>query len=122
MIAGAAGLTIMIVAERAQSSRALRLPDRLRNMDRLTPEQRSRLMPQIRGTNTAPELAVRRALHRLGFRYRLHARSLPGSPDLVFPKLGKIVFVHGCFWHGHDCKQGRSISKSNVEFWTEKIR
>lgn len=91
-------------------------------MDRLTPDQRSQLMAKIKGKDTTPELAVRSALHQLGYRYRLHAKDLPGSPDLVFPKLGKILFVHGCFWHGHDCKWGRSVPKSNVEFWVEKIR
>nr|WP_233102106.1 very short patch repair endonuclease [Variovorax sp. IB41] len=78
-------------------------------------------MSRIKSKNTLPELTVRRTLHQLGYRYRLHAKGLPGSPDLVFSGMGKIIFVHGCFWHGHSCKQGRAASKSNVQFWTEKI-
>jgi DNA mismatch endonuclease, patch repair protein len=91
-------------------------------MDRLTVEQRSRLMGRIKSRNTKPELAVRSSLHRLGYRYRLHAKNLPGSPDLVFPSSKKIIFVHGCFWHGHACAHGQSIPKSNTAFWVDKIQ
>lgn len=77
-------------------------------------------MSRIGPKNTAPELAVRRRLHALGYRYRLHARTLPGRPDLAFPALRKILFVHGCFWHGHDCPHGRRRPKSNVQFWETK--
>jgi DNA mismatch endonuclease (patch repair protein) len=77
-------------------------------------------MASVRSKNTAPELMVRRHLHRLGFRFRLHRRDLPGSPDLVFPKLMKVVFVHGCYWHGHACRWGK-LPKSNQEYWRGKI-
>lgn len=91
-------------------------------MDRITPEQRSRLMARIKSRNTKPEMIVRSTLHRLGYRYRLHVKSLPGSPDIVFPKRKKIIQVNGCFWHGHTCSHGQKIPKSNVEFWVNKIQ
>ena len=91
-------------------------------MDRLTIQHRSWLMSQIRSRNTKPELAVRRALHALGYRYHLDVSALPGKPDLVFPSRKKIIFVHGCYWHAHTCRFGRSQSKSNVDFWVEKLR
>jgi DNA mismatch endonuclease (patch repair protein) len=90
-------------------------------VDTLTPEQRSALMAKIRGRDTLPERLVRSALHALGYRYSLHCRGLPGKPDLVFPRLNKVLFVHGCYWHGHNCKYGRRQSKSNVGYWAEKI-
>lgn len=77
-------------------------------------------MSQIKGRNTKPEMVVRSMVHRLGYRYRLHDRKLPGRPDLVFPRLRKIVFVHGCFWHMHDCPFGRVVPKTNYEFWQNK--
>jgi len=77
-------------------------------------------MARIRGKDTKPELMLRRALHGLGLRYRLHDRRLPGSPDLVFPGRRAVVFVHGCFWHAHDCPRGVAPG-SNVAFWTAKI-
>lgn len=81
---------------------------------------RSRMMSGIRGKNTKPELIVRRYLHRHGFRYRLHDRKLPGHPDIVLPKYQTVVFVHGCFWHQHDCV--RFVwPKTRREFWAEKI-
>lgn len=90
-------------------------------VDRLTPEARSRLMAAVGGKDTAPELAVRRMLHAMGLRFRLHRRDLPGSPDIVLPRHGKAIFVHGCFWHGHEgCRFGRP-SKSRVEYWGPKI-
>lgn len=89
-------------------------------MDRLTPERRSALMRNVKGKNTTPELAVRRMLHRLGFRFRLHRKDLPGKPDIVLPSRRKIVLVHGCYWHGHDCRYGR-LPKSRLEFWGPKI-
>src|SRR5215472_783066 len=85
-----------------------------------TPAQRSFNMSRIRGKDTSPELIVRSLVHRLGFRFRLHVRTLPGSPDLVFPRLGKVIFVHGCFWHTHSCKYGRVVPRSNGEFWRKK--
>lgn len=90
-------------------------------VDRLTPEARSRLMAAVGGKDTAPELAVRRMLHAMGYRFRLHRRDLPGTPDIVLPRHGKAIFVHGCFWHGHEgCRLGRP-SKSRVEYWGPKI-
>ncbi|WP_429407693.1 very short patch repair endonuclease [Paraburkholderia sp. MM5482-R1] len=89
-------------------------------MDRLTTEQRSRLMARIRGKDTKPEWIVRRLVHGMGYRYVLHDRRLPGTPDLVFPSRQKIIFIHGCFWHGHDCARGFK-PKTNTAFWTTKI-
>lgn len=89
-------------------------------VDNLSPEERSRLMARVRGKDTKPELVVRRLAHRLGYRFRLHRRDLPGSPDLVFPGRKKVIFVHGCYWHRHDCKKA-TTPKSNVEFWKKKF-
>lgn len=80
------------------------------------------MMARIRGRNTKPEMFVRRAAHRLGYRFRLHRRDLPGSPDLVFPGRKKIVFVHGCFWHSHEGCRFAYKPKTNVEFWETKLR
>ncbi len=88
--------------------------------DPLSPEERSRVMSRIRGRNTRPELYVRRAVWSNGFRYRLHLASLPGTPDLVFPRYGLAVFVHGCFWHQHGCSKSKRPS-SNREFWDRKL-
>lgn len=91
-------------------------------VDRMTPEARSRLMAAVGSENTAPELAVRRMLHSMGFRFRLHRRDLPGTPDIVLPKFRKAIFVHGCFWHGHEgCRLGRP-PKSRIEYWGPKIK
>lgn len=81
---------------------------------------RSRMMSGIRGVDTKPEWVVRSGLHRLGLRYRLHDRRMPGRPDLVFPKHGVALFVHGCFWHGHDCRYFKWPS-TRPEFWRRKI-
>lgn len=89
--------------------------------DSLTPEQRSERMSRIRSSNTKPELILRRGLHRLGLRFRLHYAGLPGKPDLVFPKFRTVVFVHGCFWHRHAGCSVASVPKSNTEFWMEKF-
>ena len=78
-------------------------------------------MSRIRGKDTRPELSVRRSAHRLGFRFRLHRRDLPGSPDLVFPRLHKIVFVHGCFWHRHPGCRHAYTPRSNLPFWRAKF-
>ena len=88
--------------------------------DRLSPEQRSALMSRVRSTNTRPEIEVRSFLHRAGFRFRLHDNNLPGKPDIVLKRHKTAIFVHGCFWHGHDCKKGRP-PKSNEQFWRDKI-
>jgi DNA mismatch endonuclease (patch repair protein) len=81
---------------------------------------RSEVMARVRSKDTTPELAVRRAVHAAGFRFRLHRRTLPGSPDLVFSSRSIAVFVNGCFWHGHSCEDGKRPS-SNVEYWNRKI-
>jgi DNA mismatch endonuclease (patch repair protein) len=81
---------------------------------------RSRMMSGIRSTNTKPEMILRKGLHRLGFRFRLHDRRLPGSPDIVLPKYGAVIFAHGCFWHGHDCHLFK-LPSTRTEFWTAKI-
>lgn len=83
---------------------------------------RSRLMRSIKRENTAPEIAVRRFLYGHGFRYRLHGSGLPGTPDLVMPRFGTVIFVHGCFWHGHTCRHGSIASKTNPDFWSLKIK
>jgi DNA mismatch endonuclease (patch repair protein) len=98
-----------------------RPPPRATRTDPLTPEQRRRNMAAVRGKNTKPEMLLRRALHAAGVRYRLHVRTLPGAPDLVFPSRRAVIFVHGCFWHGHDCPLFK-LPASNSEFWEEKIR
>jgi DNA mismatch endonuclease, patch repair protein len=90
--------------------------------DVLTREQRSYNMSRIRGADTKPELIVRRALHALGFRYRLHGKYLPGKPDLVFASARTVVFVHGCFWHMHRCRYGKPAPATNKTFWAEKRR
>lgn len=89
-------------------------------MDTLTPEQRSRVMAAIRGKGTKPEMKVRRYLFACGFRFRVNHPRLPGHPDLVLRKYRTVVFVNGCFWHGHDCGAYRP-PKTNEEFWTRKI-
>jgi DNA mismatch endonuclease (patch repair protein) len=91
--------------------------------DTLTPAERSERMSRVRGCGTAPEMLVRRGVHALGYRYRLHRRELPGCPDLVFGKRRKAIFVHGCFWHRHDdsaCKLAR-LPKSRLDFWLPKL-
>lgn len=89
-------------------------------MDRLSPERRSWLMSRIKAANTKPEIAVRSLLHRIGYRFRLHRRDLPGTPDIVLPGRGAVIFVHGCFWHGHACKRDK-MPKSRNDYWIEKI-
>lgn len=82
--------------------------------------QRSRNMRAVRGADTKPEIEVRRLLHRLGYRFRLRRADLPGKPDIVLPRHKTVVFVHGCFWHRHDCKRA-TIPKTRTEFWTSKL-
>lgn len=88
--------------------------------DVLTVEQRSACMAAVRSWDTKPEMAVRRLTHRLGYRYALHKKTLPGSPDLVFPARRKVVFVHGCFWHMHGCRAGAKIPATNTDYWQTK--
>ena len=90
-------------------------------VDSFTPERRSEIMSRIQAKNTKPEIVVRRYLHSRGLRFRLHDARLPGKPDLTLARYGVTVFVNGCFWHGHSCKDGR-IPKTNVGYWTEKLR
>jgi DNA mismatch endonuclease (patch repair protein) len=91
-------------------------------MDVVDSATRSRMMAGIRSKNTKPEITVRRYLHARGFRYRLHAHALPGSPDLVLPKYKVAIFVHGCFWHRHPGCRYTTTPASNVEHWTQKFR
>ena len=88
--------------------------------DNVAPPVRSKIMASVGQRDTAPEMVVRRLLHALGYRYGLHRRDLPGRPDLVFAPRRKVVFVHGCFWHGHDCRRGRAPT-SRVDYWGKKI-
>lgn len=88
--------------------------------DRIDPKTRSLLMSRVKQHNTAPEIAVRTALHRRGYRFRLKTPLLPARPDILFPGRKKVVFVHGCFWHGHSCKRGTPPA-SNREFWEAKL-
>lgn len=92
-------------------------------MDKISPERRSANMRAIRSKNTSPEMLVRRLVHRMGYRYRLHRRDLPGAPDLVFPGRRSVVFVHGCFWHLHPdvaCADSR-VPESNQDYWRPKL-
>lgn len=90
-------------------------------MDTLTAAQRSERMARIRSKNTKPERTVRGIVHRLGYRYRIHRKDLPGSPDLVFPSLRKAIFVHGCFWHAHENCSVANRPKSRTWYWDEKF-
>lgn len=88
--------------------------------DRMTSEQRSRCMRRIKSRDTRPELIVRRWLWKRGYRFRKNVKSLPGTPDIVLQKYSIVIFIHGCFWHGHDCQT--HIPKTNTDFWLTKIR
>jgi len=90
-------------------------------MDIWSIEKRSQVMSRIRSKNTKPELAIRSMLHRLGFRFRLHKKSLPGSPDIVLARYRAIILVHGCFWHSHDACRRSKIPGSKSEYWTVKL-
>lgn len=89
-------------------------------MDVLTPAQRRLNMSRIRGSNTRPELIVRSIVHRMGYRYALHKKELPGTPDMVFTRHRKIIFLNGCFFHMHNCRYGKVEPKTNGEFWRKK--
>jgi DNA mismatch endonuclease (patch repair protein) len=91
-------------------------------VDRLTPGERSKLMSRVRAGNTTPEIAVRRLLHSLGYRFRLHSSGLPGRPDIVLPGKRKIIFVHGCFWHRHPRCRKATTPASNRDFWALKFK
>ncbi|MEW6236268.1 MAG: very short patch repair endonuclease [Candidatus Omnitrophota bacterium] len=90
-------------------------------MDNLTPDIRRQTMSRVRSKDTKPEWVVRRLVHSMGYRYRLHRADLPGKPDLVFPKYRKAIFVNGCFWHGHQCRAGRNRPASNKDYWLPKL-
>lgn len=90
-------------------------------MDVVDSATRSRMMSGIQGKNTKPEVFIRKALHARGFRFRLHVKDLPGKPDLVLPKFKAVIFVHGCFWHGHTCRYFKK-PQTRPDFWLEKIR
>ena len=93
-------------------------------VDTLTPKERSERMGRVRGRDSKPEMLVRRLVHRMGYRFRLHRKDLPGTPDLLFPRLRKAIFVHGCFWHRHPdtaCKLAR-MPKSRLDFWAPKLQ
>lgn len=82
---------------------------------------RSDIMRRVRSTNTKPEMRVRRLLTAMGYRYRLHRKDIPGNPDIAFIGRKKVIFVHGCFWHGHDCRRGARVPKNNQAYWLQKI-
>lgn len=90
-------------------------------MDTISPEKRSWTMSRIKGKDTKPELLVRKFLYSNGYRYRVNVSTLPGKPDIVLKKYRTAIFIHGCFWHGHECLQGR-VPKSHQEFWTAKFQ
>ncbi len=90
--------------------------------DIFTKDKRSKIMSSIKNKDTRPELAVRSLLHRMGHRFRLHQKDLPGKPDIILKKHKTVVFVHGCYWHRHNCKRGQSMPSSNKEFWQRKFR
>ncbi|MCG8362899.1 MAG: DNA mismatch endonuclease Vsr [Pseudanabaenales cyanobacterium] len=89
--------------------------------DTFSKNQRSAIMRAVKSNDTKPEMLVRQLVHSLGYRYRLHRADLPGKPDLVFSSRRKAIFVHGCFWHGHDCSRGARMPKSNTDYWRRKI-
>lgn len=92
-----------------------------RTTDVYSPEKRSAVMRRVKGWDTTPEMAVRKGLTRLGARYRLHRKDLPGKPDIVMPGRRLAIFVHGCFWHGHDCPRGARVPKQNRDYWVAKV-
>ena len=90
-------------------------------MDSVSPEKRSWVMAQVKGRNTRPEKVVRSILYSMGYRFRLQRKDLPGKPDIVLPKYQAALFVHGCYWHRHDCPNGQRLPKSRLEFWLPKL-
>ena len=92
-----------------------------KSTDVYPPEKRSAVMRRVKGRDTTPELIVRKALTALGARYRLHRKDLPGNPDVVLPGRRLALFVHGCFWHGHDCARGARVPKANRDYWVGKV-
>lgn len=88
--------------------------------DIFAPEKRHEIMQNVKTKNTAPEIKLRSLLHKNGFRFRVNRKDLPGKPDIVLPKYRAVIFVHGCFWHGHDCPRGQR-PQTNADFWNQKI-
>lgn len=88
--------------------------------DVFDPDKRHQIMQHVQTKNTAPEMKLRRLLHKNGFRFRVNRKDLPGKPDIVLPKYKAVIFVHGCFWHGHDCRRGQR-PQANADFWNQKI-
>ena len=103
-------------------NRSLRTMPMNRMMVRKKSRTRSEIMASVKSRDTAPEKAVRSIVHRLGYRFRLRNAKLPGSPDLAFPSRDRLIFVHGCFWHGHDCVRGARIPVTNQTYWISKIQ
>jgi len=103
-----------------QVERLLLITERSSQLDNLTVEKRRKIMASIKWRDTCPEMIVRRSLHALGFRFRLHDRRFPGRPDLVLPRYHVAIFIHGCFWHVHNCDKFRR-STTRAEWWAEKI-
>ena len=91
-------------------------------VDSVSPDRRSEIMRRVRSKNTGPEMAARRLIHSMGYRYRLHDKDLPGKPDVVIPARKKVIFVHGCFWHRHPGCANARMPKSRVDFWSEKLK
>lgn len=97
-------------------------PQEVRHVtDKISRDRRSANMRAVKDRDTGPERAVRRLIHRMGYRFRLHRTDLPGKPDIIFPGRRAVIFVHGCFWHGHDCKRGALKPKANARFWARKL-
>ena len=90
--------------------------------DVFSKRKRSWIMSRVKGENTSPELIIRSLVHKLGYRFRLYRKELPGKPDLVFPFRKKVIFINGCFWHGHKCRRGKRKPKTNRIYWSEKIK
>lgn len=95
--------------------------EKKKRLDPLSPAERSERMSRVRCKDTKPELRIRKMIHGLGYRFRLHRSNLPGKPDVVFPRKKKVLFIHGCFWHRHDCSAGRRMPKSRKTFWRDKL-
>lgn len=83
--------------------------------------QRSAIMRAVKSKDTKPEIKIRSLIHKLGYRFRLHRKDIPGTPDIAFPGRHKVIFINGCFWHGHDCKRGSRVPKENRDYWENKI-
>lgn len=90
-------------------------------MDSVSKEKRSWIMGRVKGQNTRPEKLVRSLLHRMGYRFRIQRANLPGRPDIVLPKYHAVIFVHGCYWHRHDCPNGKRLPKTRLDFWLPKL-